>query len=364
MPTISVIIPVYRVEKYLQECIDSVLQQEFDDIEVILVDDGSPDRCGEICDEYAKRDYRVVVIHQENSGLSCARNAGIAKATGRYLMFLDSDDYIAEECLTEISAIIKEKNVDVIIGRYILVPEEGAEYQSKLEATFDVSRINGMSSDESINYILRLGPSFFYMAWRFIVKRELVIYQDLYFYEGIYHEDEEWTPRLLCCANSFWLYEQPFYHYRIRAFGSITSKFEIKHYTDRLIIVDSLTRFLQFIRTSTKEKLICSRIAILLSTVMFYSYTLDQKSRRKIRNVINANPKTLSSLSKYNLKILICIRVFGDVRGYYVYYSLVKNIVPVLNWCNTLFSALHLRNRNKKQVVDHAGCGFEGVRHG
>ena len=92
MPELSIIVPVYKVEPYLPKCIDSILAQTFSDFELILIDDGSPDRCGEICDEYAARDDRVVVIHRENRGVSAARNAGLDAARGEYIGFVDSDD--------------------------------------------------------------------------------------------------------------------------------------------------------------------------------------------------------------------------------------------------------------------------------
>lgn len=97
MPEISIIVPVYKVEKYLTKCVDSILRQTFHDFELILVDDGSPDNCGKICDDYAKKDSRIIVIHKENGGLSSARNAGIDIAKGYYIGFVDSDDYIAED---------------------------------------------------------------------------------------------------------------------------------------------------------------------------------------------------------------------------------------------------------------------------
>lgn len=93
-PEISVIVPVYKVERYLAQCIDSILAQTFTDFELLLIDDGSPDRCGEICDEYARKDSRVRVFHQENAGLSCARNTGLANSTGKYVTYIDSDDYV------------------------------------------------------------------------------------------------------------------------------------------------------------------------------------------------------------------------------------------------------------------------------
>ena len=94
---VSVIIPVYKVEKYLEKCIDSVINQSYSNLEIILVDDGSPDNCGKICDKYAKKDNRIRVIHKTNGGLSDARNNGIKIATGNYIAFIDSDDYVTED---------------------------------------------------------------------------------------------------------------------------------------------------------------------------------------------------------------------------------------------------------------------------
>ena len=92
--SISIVVPIYKVEKYLRRCIESLINQDYPDIEIILVDDGSPDNCGTICDEYAQKDARIIVIHQQNGGLSAARNTGIDVARGEYLMFVDSDDWV------------------------------------------------------------------------------------------------------------------------------------------------------------------------------------------------------------------------------------------------------------------------------
>lgn len=115
MPELSIIVPVYKVEKYLPKCIDSILAQTFRDFELILIDDGSPDNCGAICDEYAARDSRIKVIHQENAGVSAARNAGLDIATGTFLGFVDSDDWIEPEMYETMIATAKEKQVDVVV---------------------------------------------------------------------------------------------------------------------------------------------------------------------------------------------------------------------------------------------------------
>ena len=113
MPEISVIVPVYKVEKYIHRCVDSILGQTFSDIQVILVDDGSPDTCGDICEEYARRDSRVRVIHKENGGLSDARNAGIPQADGKYIIFIDSDDFIEMDMLEYLYSNIRNANADM-----------------------------------------------------------------------------------------------------------------------------------------------------------------------------------------------------------------------------------------------------------
>lgn len=131
-PLISVLVPIYNVEKYLSRCIDSVLSQDFCDYELILVDDGSPDRCSIICDEYAKKDFRVKVIHKQNGGLVSARLAGFKQARGEYLVFLDSDDWLLPKALSILySAITQDPDIDVVrsvIKRYTEGREEWLEH--------------------------------------------------------------------------------------------------------------------------------------------------------------------------------------------------------------------------------------------
>lgn len=118
-PRFSVVIPVYKVEKYLRQCLDSVLAQSYTDFEIVVVDDGSPDNCPAICDAYATSDSRVTVIHKENGGLSDARNAGLLAATGEYVIFMDSDDYyLSTDLFTEIDAKIAETACDAVFFQY------------------------------------------------------------------------------------------------------------------------------------------------------------------------------------------------------------------------------------------------------
>ena len=126
-PLISVVVPVFRVEKYLERCVRSILSQTWRDIEVILVDDGSDDRCPLICDGFAGSDSRVRVIHKPNGGLSSARNAGIDAAAGEYLMFIDSDDYIEPEMAEKLYDALIESGADMSLCGYRCVGDDGKE---------------------------------------------------------------------------------------------------------------------------------------------------------------------------------------------------------------------------------------------
>ena len=123
---ISIIVPIYNVEKYLSKCIDSILAQTYNDIEVILVDDGSPDNCPMICDEYAQKDNRVIVIHQKNAGVSAARNAGLKAAHGEYIGFVDPDDWISSSMYQEMITALERENADLAICGYDYYDENGA----------------------------------------------------------------------------------------------------------------------------------------------------------------------------------------------------------------------------------------------
>lgn len=122
---ISVIVPVYRAERFLPRCIDSLRRQTYPELEIVLIDDGSPDRCGEICEEYQQRDSRIRVLHQENCGVSETRNRGLQAARGSLIYFLDSDDYLPDHALSRLHQIMQEKEADIVIGGHSRIEPDG-----------------------------------------------------------------------------------------------------------------------------------------------------------------------------------------------------------------------------------------------
>ena len=242
---LSIIVPVYNVEKYLRKCVDSLLAQDLlpEEYEIILVDDGSTDQSGMICDEYAAEHPLLKSIHQQNGGLSVARNSGIAVAQGRYVQFVDSDDYLEPNVLKILAEKMETDQLDVLRFNYRNVNEQYEE----IEPNKDPKRWVDYSSEvcDGLTFLNeRLGPACY--ACQFMVRRELLT--DCRFKEGIYFEDTEWTPRMLLKANRAASTDTMVYNYLVRE-GSITQSVDEKKkrkvFDDKLSLIDALKSQMQ-----------------------------------------------------------------------------------------------------------------------
>lgn len=204
---ITVAIPVYRVEAYLEKCVDSVLRQTYEDLEVILVDDGSPDGCPALCDALAARDSRVRVIHQKNGGLAAARNAGIDAARGAFMGFVDSDDYIAPDMFEKLRAALGDTGADMSVCGYKYVDESGAPVRELPPLAREV-----LPPEEVLRRMER--PL---CEWRFVTavnrlcRREL--FDGLRLPAGKLYEDEFLAPRLIArCASIATIPDEPYFY--------------------------------------------------------------------------------------------------------------------------------------------------------
>lgn len=225
-PFLSLIVPVYNVEKYINDCLTSIINQSFEDYEVVLVDDGSTDTSGYIADTYAQKDERISVIHKENGGLSSARNAGIQACTGEYLFFIDSDDILDTECaLEKIAACLRQtkpevllfppKEYDESLTNVVISHDEGKWQQNKIYNTLDIL--------DELYYENSLWVT---MAMTKIINKDFCIANSLYFVDKIYHEDDEWISRTLNCNPKVAFLYDPVYGYRHRENSIITTKNE------------------------------------------------------------------------------------------------------------------------------------------
>lgn len=199
-PDISVIIPVYNTEPYIEACLDSVIRQKKGPtVEVIVVDDGSTDRSGEIAEDFSARHPIVTVIHQLNGGLSAARNAGIKEAKGRYLYFLDSDDTLPEDALEQLWKLVETYGkVDLVYGRTQAQPQS-----ERYRKYYAPERARALTFDNNLKRVRKVHARMPVIACNRLMRRQWVVDNDLFFRPGILHEDFEWHLRAYELVRSY-----------------------------------------------------------------------------------------------------------------------------------------------------------------
>lgn len=273
---ISVIIPVYNVEKYIEQCIKSIINQTYKKIEVILIDDGSIDKSGAICDEYAKIDKRIIVIHKENGGLSDARNKGIDIAKGEYITFVDSDDYVKENFIEDLYTAIINNNAKLSICNIIMVDEDGNTIENL-----------GFSSDKLVNGKEILKGICEYrnliegiVAWNKMYSKDF--FKENRYPKGKIHEDEFLTYKILYFANKVAITNRFLYYYR-KNDNSITSKkFNVK----RLDFIEALEERLVFYNSYKEKYLYNKTFERIINVIRIYyikvkKYIADSKEIQK-----------------------------------------------------------------------------------
>lgn len=221
---ISVIIPVYHVADYLERCIQSVTRQTYQNLQIILVDDGSKDICSDICDAWAGRDVRVEVIHKENAGLSAARNTGIEASNGQYLYFLDADDYIEPDMLELMYAELKKEDCEMAICNFVYEDEQGNALYTERE--YHLTEYHVLSGRECLQRAVKYMYAVYEVAWNKLYKKEL--FQTLRYPAGKIHEDEYLFYPLFYPCRRVVCIPQVKYHYVQRSGSIMTQKNERK----------------------------------------------------------------------------------------------------------------------------------------
>nr|MBP3258865.1 glycosyltransferase family 2 protein [Bacilli bacterium] len=235
MPLISIVVPIYNVEKYLAKCIETIINQTYRNIELILVDDESPDNCGKICDEYKKKDPRITVIHKKNGGLSDARNKGIEKATGKYITFIDSDDYITLDYIETLFNSLSKNNADMAIGGHYIKYEKGGE-----TTKYDTKEYVG-NSELILDKLLydELDVS----AWAKLYKKEL--FNKIKFPVGRLYEDSATTYKLVDESKVIAVNTKPIYYYIIKP-NSITNCSFNKKKLDLITSTEEMVNYISY----------------------------------------------------------------------------------------------------------------------
>ena len=292
----SIIIPVYNVEKYLRDCLNSVISQSFTDWEAICVDDGSTDTSLTILKEYEEKDDRVNVIHKENKGLSSARNEGIKLAEGEYLIFLDSDDWLSNRMLEVIAN--EEHGEDLICFSGIKYFESSNTYSPR-EHLSPADNISGMEYFDK--YSMELKELHFDCAVSRAYRREYLLDSELWFKEGRLHEDFLFTPQACWYAKRVKVIDESLYYYRIRP-GSITTSSNIKGLFD---YIKSNNELASFFKSKNCDKSVIYRR--LTQSYQIFILRSDKETDRIVNNLIDWELYKLVSRDRFSHKINFAI---------------------------------------------------------
>lgn len=241
---ISIIIPIFNVEKYLPRCLDSVINQTYSNIEIILVDDGSTDSSGEICDEYALKDSRITVIHKENGGVSSARNMGLAKAVGEWVLFVDADDFLPDDALDYYVRVVNDEDVDMVLGSYIecndtgeIIYSNNEPFENKLSMLDCLKLFYSTNKDEFQGYI-----------WNRLMKLSIIRDKSIQFNESIHFKEDGLfaVQYMVNCNLPCFISSKVVYHYYIhdnssmRVYNSTISSKYLTNLDARILCLKSI----------------------------------------------------------------------------------------------------------------------------
>ncbi len=301
MDKISVIVPVYKVEKYLKKCIYSITGQTYKNIEIILVDDGSPDRCPEICDNLAMADSRIKVIHKENGGLSDARNAGLAIATGDYLMFVDSDDYIEATMTEKLLNLIKRDKSDIALCSMCLIDEKGNPLNEKNEAIPIKNEV--LTGGQILNKLTEVQVWAYVVAWNKLYIRE--IFENISFPLGKLHEDEYTVHHIFGKCSKMSCTDERLYYYVQRDGSIMGSVYTIKN-------LDAIEALIDRIDYLYKRKMYYAVGVTVEKAIHLLDYArrhLDLKNKENKKHYTDLD-KRFKEFCKKNIYLKRCRRAY------------------------------------------------------
>lgn len=272
-PLISVIVPIYNVEQYLDKCITSIVNQSYKNLEIILIDDGATDRCPDICDKWQIKDARIIVIHKENGGLSDARNAGLKIATGKYISFIDSDDFISKYFVEILYKNIVDTQSDLIQCSHLTVDEEYLEIQKSIDKNLDIKTY---STKEAFRLLIE-EKKFNQVVWNKLYKRKLL--QEIRFEYNKLNEDDFFTYQIFAKCRKISYVNLPLYYYSIRDKSIMRKQYSIKR-------LDGLeARFLRYEFLKENYYDLCSLAKKNLVFFIMYCYqmvlTINNKKEKK-----------------------------------------------------------------------------------
>lgn len=326
---ITVIVPVYNVEKYLKKCVDSIIGQTYRNLEIILVDDGSRDTSGSICDEYAKQDNRIIVIHKENGGMSDARNAALDIAKGDCITCVDSDDYLEPDYIQYLYTLLVKNEADISICAFKKV-YNGSEKLDNLQDT--VKNYNDKEALEELLYQKRITPG----PWCKLYKSKL--FDNIRYPVGLYYEDLAVIYRLILCCKKITIGRQQKYYYRQRHNSIMNEEFNVKK-MHRIQVVNEMK---QYIDTRYPDlKMATSTRCFIAGIQVYREIPKDRKYTKYLE-------EAWQQIAKYRSETVFNRNAKASTRIMALSTYLGKQILAVLGRCYT--AVFVRRNKNGKLV--------------
>ena len=315
---ISIVVPIYNVEKYLKRCIDSIINQTYKNIEIILVDDGSTDKGPSICDSYKKKDKRIKVIHKKNGGISDARNEGIKITTGSYLMFIDSDDYIDSNMIEELYKNIIKTKADIVICDFVRFDEEKETFNKYSKKKFIVEE------KDKYNYLFNEYRIPTVVQWNKLFKKE--VFKDIEYKKGKINEDEFIVCSELNNAKRISYYLEPFYHYYQRN-NSIMGSYNINRFETIFEAYDSQINF--FKNKSMDNEIINTKL-VMFEAITYFLYmanksNMTKKSLKKYIKKTKSIAKEVLIKYRSNFSLKKQLRFFVYILSPSIYNYIVYN---------------------------------------
>lgn len=310
---ISVIVPVYNVQSYLSECLDSIVKQIHNEIEIILINDGSTDKSKEICREYCQNFNNIIYIEKNNSGLSDTRNIGIEKSSGEYIIFIDSDDYWDINFFSGLNNIV-EKNIklDIVFFRFIKYYENDKRKDIE-NLDVDIEKINNKTGIQAIENILSKNKDFGWYACRYLVRRDYILENNIKFINNRSYEDSLWSPEVWLKASKVYYYDKAIYVYRLNREGQITSNVSVKNIEDSIFVSKYWLLEIEKYNIDVQLKnMILKNITVRYFYSIWFAWKLNDNHKKNIYKLIYENRELLKYKNSKKERITSAImKLFG-----------------------------------------------------
>lgn len=305
---VSVVIPVYNIEKYIKKCIDTVVEQTYSNLEIILVDDGSTDKSGEICEQCAQKDFRIKVIHKENGGAADARNVGIKNTTGKWITFVDGDDYISKELIEQLMLITLKNNADVVITNLIKVNE----FEERITIKNESNKEEELTSEQAIEEMLYQKKFDSGLPAKIFAKK---LFEDIILPVGNLYEDIAILPSIFNKANKIVYSDFIGYMYFFRDTGTTRSDFK----KEKMILIDVCLDIKRFVKNKYPKIEKAAQYRLLNSAIhLLMQIDRNKKETQEIQNKLwqiikkNRIPVLFNKKVRVKTKLAIILSFLGE----------------------------------------------------